>query len=80
MPHFDVHIKSEFFEHFYKWWRFERCRQRVLVVTDGLNFSAADGFGLTVFLGELAKAYPTPSSRRSFTTRRWARSSSMTGR
>jgi hypothetical protein len=60
MPHFDVHIKSEFFEHFYKWWRFERCRQRLLVVTDGLNFNAGDGFGLTVFLGELAKSYPTP--------------------
>ena len=61
MPHFDLQIEPEFFEHFYKWWHFERCRQRVLVVTDGLNFSAADGFGLSVFLGELAKAYPAPS-------------------
>lgn len=61
MPQFDVDVKSELFEHLYKRWHFERCRQRLLVVTDGLNFSSTDGFGLTVFLGQLATSYPTPS-------------------
>ena len=60
MPHFEINIKPAFFADLYKWWRWERCRQRVLVVTDGLNFSASDGFGLTVFLGQLAAAYPAP--------------------
>ena len=39
--------------------RWRRCAQRVLVVTDGLSFGTGD-FGLSTFLGELAKAYPAP--------------------
>lgn len=39
--------------------RWRRCAQRVLVVTDGLSFGAGS-FGLSTFLAELGKAYPTP--------------------
>lgn len=39
--------------------RWRRCAQRVLVVTDGLSFGPGD-FGLSTFLGELAKGFPAP--------------------
>ena len=39
----------------------QRCRQRILVVTDGLSFEATQIFGLTEFLAELGAMTPTPT-------------------
>jgi hypothetical protein len=36
--------------------RFRECTPRILVVTDGLNYSAADGFGLSQFVASLTAA------------------------
>lgn len=37
-----------------------RCRQRILLVTDGLNYNPADDFGLSRFVDELNKISPAP--------------------
>lgn len=41
--------------------RFERCRQRILAVTDGLSFSSTAGFGLGQFLDDLHHITPEPT-------------------
>ena len=35
------------------WWRGRRCRPRILIVTDGLNYVESDGFGLTRFIDSI---------------------------
>jgi hypothetical protein len=35
---------------------FRECTPKILIVTDGLNYSAADGFGLSQFVGSLTGA------------------------
>lgn len=61
MPDFEIKVRPKWLDHIFDHFLWGRCAQRVLVVTDGLNFDPADGFGLTVFLNELAKAYPKPT-------------------
>lgn len=44
------------------WPPLRRCRQRILLVTDGgLSFNPASGFGLSRFVAELAKITPAPT-------------------
>jgi hypothetical protein len=39
---------------------FTRCRPRLLIVHDGLNYFSNDGFGLTQFIAAIAGAWPVP--------------------
>jgi hypothetical protein len=61
MPGFNFEVQPRWIGNLFDHFGWQRCAQRVLVVTDGLSFDAADQFGLTVFLNELGKAYPAPT-------------------
>ena len=51
MPDFDIIKRPDWTRHIYEIYR--PCAQRILIVTDGLNYLAGDGFGLTEMIAAI---------------------------